>query len=126
MQEEKSPAQIALKEANDKASQICFEIGRLHWQIKLHKEEAEDLNRKFSNLEIDLKKATDEYKRAQKSAHAEYQAKTKAASRLSEVPPPPAMDKDGVEYVPCTTEECLAAEAIPHPDALHNAYNGSV
>lgn len=75
METEKSPAQTALTEANEECSKICFEIGRLHWQMKTNRDELADMEIKFHNLEVDLEKATDRYKKAQKSAVTEYQAK---------------------------------------------------
>lgn len=80
---------------NQKINLTARDIGITQHNIRKYQEDADTQHLTLKNLIIDLGKLS---KKLEKE-------------KAKEVIDPPATDKNGVEYVECTTTECQAAEA---------------
>jgi hypothetical protein len=86
-------------EINQEYTTACAQLGNFTFRRNLFAKEIERLNARLFELDLE--------------AGAAAQQEQANATQSPQEQPVVATDKNGVEYVACTTEECLAAESEP-------------
>ncbi len=87
-------------EINAEYSMLCGQLGNFTFRRLTIGKEIEVINRRLCELDLEAGSA-----KQQEEA-------IKAAEAAKNVPQSANTDKDGTEYVPCTTEDCKQAEAV--------------
>jgi len=84
---------------NAEYSMLCGQLGNFTFRRLTIGKEIEAINRRLAELDLEA------------GAAKQQEEAIKAAEAAKDATQSANTDKDGTEYVPCTTEDCKAAEA---------------
>lgn len=90
-----------LEQINNEYSLLCGQLGNFTFRRATLAKEIEVINRRLAELDFEAGAAKEQMEEAA--------ASLKKAAEAKGIANP--TDKDGNEYVPCTTDECLKAES---------------